>query len=151
MSGTESSDRHHALRELGQADGSAPPPFGYEEFARRCTRRAARRRAAGWGAASSLLVAGVIIGLAMRAEAPRLMYSDTVAQSLPASGPALVNVGHAVLQEDLADRIAWFDAALSAGGAADLPSAELNQMRRTRDELESSLQRVAYAHALLEY
>ncbi|MGC4028724.1 MAG: hypothetical protein QM696_07630 [Steroidobacteraceae bacterium] len=149
-----------ALQELAQRDACAPPPYDYDEFARRRDRAVAWRRATGWAAAASVAALGVLIGLSLQGQDQGLTVrvagpataAPEVDEAAPdAAEPALVDVGRTALRDELEDRIAWFDAALSTGGAEALPDAELMQLQWTREQLATSLQHVTYAHALLDY
>ncbi len=157
MSSIESGRRALSLKELGQREAAAPPPYGYEEFLRRHGRSVARRRTTGWAAAASVAALGVIIGLALR-DAPTAGMAGQVAAGFAADEvaadmfePVLVNAGHLALRDELEGRIAWFDDALSAGHADELPAVDRLQLQHTRDEMARSLQHVVYAHALLDF
>jgi uncharacterized small protein (DUF1192 family) len=63
--------------------------------------------------------------------------------------PALVDMGQFELTSELEDRIAMLDAELSAARVQRLPAEQLRRIEGTRQQMNESLQRVSYAHALL--
>jgi Tfp pilus assembly protein PilN len=60
-----------------------------------------------------------------------------------------VNLDQFDLTTELEDHIALLDAELSAARVQAAPAQQLRQMESTREQLTQSLQRVSYAHSLL--
>ena len=63
--------------------------------------------------------------------------------------PALVDLGQFDVTSELEDRIALLDAELSAARVQRVPVEQLRRIESTREQMNQSLQRVSYAHALL--
>lgn len=138
------------LSALARRQAPAAAPYGYDEFVRRHRRRLHRRRAAGWVAAASLtaVVAVVGIGLYGAVQGPQGV-PPALADATDGVPPALVQADRELLHDELEAHIAWLDAVLSADAADVLSGPERMQLRRARVQLAGSLQRVAYARALL--
>lgn len=136
-------------------------PYEFEEFERRAVRTAADKRSVVWSAAASVAVLGLVASLAVVTQRSGFADSYAISESLPVAEPAslrvetfdaepaLVDLGQLALRDDLEDRIAWFDAQLSAGRVTSAPVDQLQQLESTREQLASSLQHVSYAHSLL--
>lgn len=145
-----------ALKALARRDAGATAPYGYEEFVQRERRTQTRQRTLGWASAASVALVAVLVGLGLRNSQPppaheRVEALLRTAATAPAGEPALVEVDRYMLRSDLEDRIAWFDAALSAGHAEALPDQDLMRLEATREQLARSLQQVSYAHAVLDF
>ena len=69
--------------------------------------------------------------------------------SLSADLPALVNLDQFDQTTELEDRIALLDAELSVARVQAAPAQQLRQLESAREQLNRSLQRVSYAHSLL--
>jgi len=63
--------------------------------------------------------------------------------------PALVDMAQFDVTSTLEDHIALLDAELSAARVQQVPDAQLRPIESAREQLSASLQRVSYAHALL--
>jgi hypothetical protein len=136
-------------------------PYDFEEFERRASTAAAGRRSWAWSAAASVAALGLVVILAVVTQRSGLTGSYAISEPVfavdagglsadPDEGqPALVDLGQLALQGDLEDRIAWFDAQLSAGRVNSAPPEQLRQMESTRELLADSLQHISYAHSLL--
>jgi len=134
-------------------------PYDFDEFQRRAVRAAAGRRSYAWSAAAAVAVLGLVVTLAVVTQRSGVTNAYAIADPLPATvdhqagepstEPALVDLAQLELQGELEDRIAWFDAQLSVGRIASIPSSELQQMESAREQLADSLQHVSYAHSLL--
>jgi len=146
---------------LRRLAGQAPEaPFGFEVFEQRRARAASRRRTAAWGAALSLSMLALVGVLALvtqpqvdrnsimaAVESQDLMSLPNVA--LHSQSPALVDMSRFELTSELEDRIAMLDAELSAARVQRVPVEQLRRIEGTRQQMNESLQRVSYAHALL--
>ena len=136
-------------------------PYDFEEFQRRALRAAAESRSYAWSAAASVAVLGLVVTLAVVTQRSGLTNTYAISDYLPAiqsaelvaapvdAEPALVDLSQLELQGEMEDRIAWFDAQLSVGRVASIPSTELQQLESAREQLADSLQHVSYAHSLL--
>jgi hypothetical protein len=149
------------LRNLA-AHQDVPAPWNFEMFEQRRARATARRRAALWGSALSVAMLAVVglIALVTQPRAnpdPRLaatpapkMAPATSANSMaPAEQPALVDMSQFDVTTELEDHIALLDAELSAARIERLPAEQVRRIESTREQMNESLQRVSYAHALL--
>lgn len=145
------------LRTLAARQDAAP--FSFEVFEQRRGRATARRRAVLWGSTLSvamLLAVGVIalvtqpgVTHSQLAAAPAAIR-DAARPEVPApEPPALVDLGQFDVTSELEDRIALLDAELSAARVERLPAEQLRRIESTREQMNQSLQRVSYAHALL--
>jgi hypothetical protein len=146
------------LRNL--ADRDAQAPFGFEVFEQRRARSLSRRRAAVWGSALSVSMLSLVGVLALVTQ-PQVDRGSVMAavesqdlRALPQAerrieAPALVDMGQFELTSELEDRIAMLDAELSAARVQRLPAEQLRRIEGTRQQMNESLQRVSYAHALL--
>jgi hypothetical protein len=143
-----------SLRTLAAVDAPAAP-YGFEAFEQRRTLAAVRRRNTWLGAAGSIAALGVVSILALVTQAPpQLQLAETIpVEVVAATGsaelPALVNLDQFDLTTELEDHIAVLDAELSMARVAAAPFEELRQLESTRRQLNDSLQRVSYAHSLL--
>lgn len=143
---------------------AAAAPFGFEELERRCAMRARRQRRAAWGAAASVAFLGLVSLAAVLTQPPAPQTGLQLAQAVPvaqvpgraapaertAPPPALVDLWQFDLTSELEDHIAVLDAELSAARTGAASGERVRQMERTREQLHDSLQRVAYAHDLLD-
>ena len=139
-------------------------PYGFEEFERRSMRAAAGRRSYAWTTLASVAVLGLVVTLAVVTQRNGLSGAYAVSD-LPIAvvpddpvahdgvdsyaQPALVDLGQLAVRGELEDRIAWYDAQLSAGRVNSAPPEQLRQMESTRELLADSLQHISYAHSLL--
>ncbi len=134
-------------------------PFSFEMFEQRRGRATARRRAVLWGSALSvsMLVAVGVIALVTQPRVTPLQLAAASTQILDAAAPevqeaeppALVDLGQFDVTSELEDRIAFLDAELSAARVQRVPAEQLHRIESTREQMNQSLQRVSYAHALL--
>ena len=135
-------------------------PFGFEVFEQRRDRTVSRRRTVLWGAALSVSMLALVGVLALVTQ-PQVDRNSIMAAvesqdfgwlpnvaSHPES-PALVDMGRFALTSELEDRIALLDAELSAARVQRVPVEQLRSIEGTRQQMNESLQRVSYAHALL--
>jgi hypothetical protein len=142
------------LRALAAVDAPAAP-YGFEAFVQRRTLAAVQRRNTWLGAAGSIAALGVVSILALVTQAPPqlqlagTMPVEAIAATESAARPALVNLDQFDLTTELEDHIAMLDAELSMARVAAAPVEELRQLESTRQQLNDSLQRVSYAHSLL--
>jgi hypothetical protein len=151
------------LRRLSDA-AEAAPPFGFEEFQRRCAVAQRRQRATVWSIAASVAVLGLVAVLALMtqpqhpaaellvalpAAPPAAVAPAVVAPQAAPREPALVNLHQFEVTSELEDHIALLDAQISAAHVYAAPPERLRQMESTRAQLNESLQRVSYAQALL--
>jgi hypothetical protein len=145
------------LQTLAARDEAAP--FGFEMFEQRRARATARRRAVLWGSALSvvmLAMVGVIALLTqpdvthpLLAAMPREVQAAAAAELRSPEPPALVDLGQFDVTSELEDRIALLDAELSVARVERVPPEQLRRIESTREQMNQSLQRVSYAHALL--
>jgi hypothetical protein len=145
----------HELRDLAVPAGGAP--FDFDEFERRRAQARHRARATGWSAAAAIgLLAGVpIIAVLTQAEPAATVIAPSAAEVTPVAEvfqnpPALVDMDRFTVTSDLEDHIALLDAEISMARLRPLSREELRRMEATREQLNDSLQRVSYAHALLD-
>jgi len=134
-------------------------PFSFEVFEQRRARAAGQRRAVLWGSALSvamLVAVGVIavvtqpgVTLSQLAAAPATPRDPARPDSPLSEPPALVDLGQFDVTSELEDRIALLDAELSAARVQRVPVEQLRRIESTREQMNQSLQRVSYAHALL--
>lgn len=143
------------LRALATPSGGAP--FDFAEFERRRAQARHRARAAGWSATAAIGVLAVVPVVAVITQpAPDATVTGAAADTLrPAAEmflqpPALVDMDRFALTSELEDHIALLDAEISAARLRPVPGEELQRLESTRARLNDSLQRVAYAHALLD-
>jgi hypothetical protein len=137
------------LRQLA-AHENAAPPFGFEEFERRRDARVRQRRTTGWSVAASVGVLGLVAVLALLTQAPQPSAQLTAAAVAARNAqPALVDLGQFEVTSELEDHIAMLDAEISAARVGAAPDERLHEMESARAELNESLQRVSYAHSLL--
>jgi hypothetical protein len=142
------------LRALAAVDAPAAP-YGFEAFEQRRTLAAVQRRNTWLGAAGSIAALGVVSILALVTQAPpQLQMAETGPVEFTAATdsselPALVNLDQFDLTTELEDHIAVLDAELSMARVAAAPAEQLRQLESTRRQLNESLQRVSYAHSLL--
>jgi hypothetical protein len=143
------------LRTLADMDVTAAP-FGFEQFEQRRALAALRRRTTLLGAAGSFATLGVVSMMALVTQAPPQLQVSVIQPAVSAGTaggkelPALVNLDQFDLTTELEDHIALLDAELSAARVQAAPAQRLRQMESTREQLTQSLQRVSYAHSLLE-
>lgn len=143
------------LRALATPAGDVP--FDFAGFERRRAQVRHRARAAGWSAAAAIGVLAVVPVLAVLTQPePAATVTGPPAQSLtPVADvflqpPALVDMDRFALTSELEDHIALLDAEISVARLTPVPEAELQRLETTRARLNDSLQRVTYAHALLD-
>lgn len=143
------------LRALATPEAGAP--FGFGEFERRRAQARHRARAAGWSATAAIGVLAVVPVVAVLTQpGPAAIVTGPSADAVtPVADdflqpPALVDMERFALTSELEDHIALLDAEISAARLRPLPDAELRRLETTRARLNDSLQRVAYAHALLD-
>ena len=137
------------LRQLA-AHENAAPPFGFEEFERRRVARVRQRRTTGWSVTASVGVLGLVAVLALLTQAPQPSAQLTAAAVAARNAqPALVDLGQFEVTSELEDHIAMLDAEISAARVGAAPDERLREMESARAELNESLQRVSYAHSLL--
>jgi hypothetical protein len=137
------------LQALAAQDATAST-CSYEEFEQRQARTAARRHAVTWGAAVSVAALGLVVAIAVSTQdIQRFAAADTLPVTVVADTPALVDLDQFEVTSDLEDHIAMLDAQLSMARAYSIPSAQLQQLESTREQLNGSLQRVSHAHSLL--
>lgn len=149
------------LRALG-ARPAPRAPWDFEQFEQRRLRGMRQRRAAVWSAALSVVALALVSGLAIvtqpadeaarLASAPVLIdraATSDVDDRFGAMEPALVDMGQFDLTSTLEDHIAMLDDELSAARVQQVPEAQLRPIESAREQLNASLQRVSYAHALL--
>ena len=143
------------LRALATPEAGAP--FGFAEFERRRAQVRHRARAAGWSATAAIGVLAVVPVVAVLTQpGPAATVTGPPADSLtPVADvflqpPALVDMDRFALTSELEDHIALLDAEISAARLRPLSDRQLQQLESTRARLNDSLQRVTYAHALLD-
>jgi len=131
-------------------------PWSYEHFEQRRSRSAVHRRVAVWSAALSVAALALVSGVALLTQPDGAAYvATTPLRSVqPVAGkepqlPALVDMARFDVTSTLEDHIAMLDAELSAGRVRQVPEAQLRPIESAREQLSASLQRVSYAHALL--
>ncbi len=129
-------------------------PYGFESFEQRRALASVRRRNSWLGAAGSIAALGVVSIMALVTQTPPQLQvvANTPADraaSESAELPALVNLDRFDLTTELEDRIAVLDAELSIARVEAVPAEQLRQLESTRQQLNDSLQRVSYAHSLL--
>ena len=145
------------LRTLAALDAAAP--FDFERFEQRRARATAQRRAVLWGTALSvvlLAMVGVIALLTqpdvrrpLLAATPHEVREPAASERRSPEPPALVDLGQFDVTSELEDRIALLDAELSVARVERVPTEQLRRIESTREQMNQSLQRVSYAHALL--
>ena len=113
-----------------------------------------RRRNSWLGAAGSIAALGVVSIMALVTQAPaqlQVVASTPSDRAVPEAAelPALVNLDQFDLTTELEDHIAVLDAELSIARVEAVPAEQLRQLESTRQQLNDSLQRVSYAHSLL--
>lgn len=136
---------------------AAGAPFDFEEFERRRAQARHRVRTASWSATAAIGVLAIVPVVAVltqpqpaaRVLAPPAEDLVPVAQVF-SQPPALVDMGRFAVTSELEDHIALLDAEISAARLRPVTSDELRRMEAAREQLNDSLQRVNYAHALLE-
>jgi hypothetical protein len=146
------------LRNLA-AHQDAPAPWTFEMFEQRRVRAVARRRAALWGSTLSVAALAIVGCIALVTQpqivrAPVLAASDSTGAAPETEieprleQPALVDMSQFDVTSELQDHIALLDAELSAARVQQLPREQLRRMESAREQMNQSLQRVSYAHAL---
>jgi hypothetical protein len=148
----------NASLELGQLSASpAEPPFGFEEFERRRAQVRHRVRAAGWSATAAIGVLAIVPVLAVitQPEPAARIIAAPASQVVPLADvfsqpPALVDMGRFAITSELEDHIAVLDAEITAARLTPVSREQIRRMETAREELNDSLQRVNYAHALLD-
>jgi hypothetical protein len=138
------------LRSLAHQDVQAP--WGFEVFEQRRARKYSQRRAAVWGSALSVSILALIGTLALVTQPAPIESLEIALQprlEVATESPALVNLSQFELTSELQDHIALLDAELSAGRVQRLPMENLRRIEGARQQLNESLQRVSYAHAML--
>jgi len=131
-------------------------PWSYEHFEQRRSRATVQRRAAVWSAGLSMAVLALVSGVALLTQPDDAVYIVSVplravqadAEAEPQL-PALVDMAQFDVTSTLEDHIALLDAELSAARVQQVPDAQLRPIESAREQLSASLQRVSYAHALL--
>ncbi len=147
-------DLSSSLRQLAAGDAVLPPPYDFAEFRRRGPLR-------GLGllrlTAVAATLGAVLLGTALwryvdvgPAALPAVMPVTMTGPAVSDGSPALVRAGHWAARTEIEERIAVLDAMLSesrvSGGQAD----RLRALEQGRSTLVDALQRVAYAHQLVE-
>jgi hypothetical protein len=145
------------LRSLAARNETAP--FAFEMFEQRRARATAQRRAVLWGSALSVVMLAMVGVIALLTQPdgthPLLAVTPHEVQPVAASElrspepPALVDLGQFDVTSELEDRIALLDAELSVARVERAPPEQLRRIESTREQMNQSLQRVSYAHALL--
>jgi hypothetical protein len=135
------------------------PPFSFDVFEQRRARATARRRAALWGSALSVAVLAMVGVIAQVTQpqvtrpllvtAPATELTASEVDLAPVEQPALVDMSQFDVTSELEDHIALLDAELSAARVERAPVEQLRRIESTREQMNESLQRVSYAHALL--
>jgi hypothetical protein len=143
------------LRALAAAAGTAP--FGFEEFERRRAQHRHRARAAGWSATAAIGVLAIVpvVAVLTQPEPAAHVIGPVAGEVTPVADvfrrpPALVDMSRFALTSELEDHIALLDAEISAARLRPVPREQLRSMETAREQLNDSLQRVNYAHALLD-
>ncbi|MDQ2639693.1 MAG: hypothetical protein M3Y79_03810 [Pseudomonadota bacterium] len=143
------------LRALATPSGGAP--FDFAEFERRRAQVRHRARTAGWSAAAAIGMLAVVpvVAVLTQPEPAATVTGPPAAAMTPVADvflqpPALVDMDRFALTSELEDHIALLDAEISAARLTPVPDAELERLETTRARLNDSLQRVTYAHALLD-
>jgi len=142
------------LRALDAMPGDAPVAF--EEFERRRALARHRTRQASLSAVAALGVLAMVPLVAVLTQgqpAAMVLEQATVRPSSAEvfqQAPALVDMARFALTSELEDHIAPLDAEISAARLRPVAAEELQRMERARRQLNDSLQRVNYAHALLD-
>ncbi|HXC57903.1 MAG TPA: hypothetical protein VN645_01225 [Steroidobacteraceae bacterium] len=144
------------LRSLA-AHEHAPAPWNFEAFEQRRARACTRRRVALWSSALSVAMLGMVGILALVTQPQMMREPPLAATALPFDSepetvveqPALVDMNQFDVTSELEDRIALLDAELSAARVQRAPMDQLRRIESTREQMNQSLQRVSYAHALL--
>lgn len=148
----ESCSMTDGMRSLAADDGA---PYDFAEFERRAAMRRARpvrRLARPWRALRIAAVAApvglvLLVAAVSRGPEPLGETSHPVVQAQDVTEPALIEAGSFASISDLEDRIAWFDAMLSAPA----PSEQRLALQDGRRAMAESLQQVRYAQAVLSY
>ena len=137
-----------SLRQLAAADAALPAPYDYGEFCRRVRVRGLLRVRL---TAVAATLSAVLLGAAL------WRHVDVVPAALPVPGPvasegspALVRAGHWAARTAIEERIAVLDAMLSESRVSGGPEERLRALEEGRSTLVDALQRVAYAHQLVE-
>jgi hypothetical protein len=142
------------LRTLAAVDAPSAP-YAFEAFEQRRTLASVQRRNTWLGAAGSIAALGVVSILALVTQAPPQLQAlatvpvGTIAATESSELPAMVNLDQFDLTTELEEHIAVLDAELSMARVAAAPVEQLRQLESTRRQLNDSLQRVSYAHSLL--
>lgn len=154
-SATESDAMSLPLAQLAAREVAAP--YDFAEFQRRAAARPAPRPRAAERVLRIAAMSAPLALLLLIAGVERQSLILDAADERPASAasaaqePALVHVGPAARVNDLEDRIAWLDTMISEAPVTGLSSEDRAQLRRGREALANSLQRVRYAQSLLPY
>ena len=147
------------LRQLASSD-TASAPFGFDEFQRRLDQMQRRRRAATRIviAAVAMVALAPVVAVLTQSQAPDAALTAPVLQAAAearAAGrqqvPALIDLEQFEVTSELEDHIAMLDAELSLARVQQVPPEQLRQMEAAREQLNDSLQRVSYAHSLLNF
>lgn len=143
------------LRALAEGAASAPFDFATFEHRRRLSRL--RGRTAGWSAAAALgvLTAVPLLAVLTQQEPAAQVMAPPASTVIPSierfqQPPALVDMSRFAVTSELEDYIAMLDAEISAARLTPVAPERLRRMETARSELTDSLQRVTYAHALLD-
>jgi hypothetical protein len=142
------------LRALAARDVPAAP-FEFEVFEHRRAMAAVRRRATLLSAAGSVAALAFVSVMALVTQGPaRMVVEDTVpivvAAPVADELPALVNLDQFDITTEIEEHIAVLDAELSQARAGAAPADQVRQLESARAQLNRSLQRVSYAHSLLD-
>ena len=147
------------LRQLADNDASGAP-FGFDEFQRRQDLAQRRRRATTRiGLAAVALVALVpVVAVLTQPQVPNAALTAPALQAAADARsdgrpqvPALIDLEQFEVTSELEDHIAMLDAELSLARVRQVPADQLRQMEAAREQLNDSLQRVSYAHSLLNF
>lgn len=143
------------LRALAAAGSAAPFDFATFELRRAQARH--RGRVAGWSAVTALavLTAVPVVALLTQPEPAAFVLGPPPGAITPAADmfqqpPALVDMDRFALTSELEDHIALLDAEISVARLTPVAPEQLRRMEATRAQLNESLVRVSYAHALLD-
>lgn len=142
------------LRQLAATEAALPPPYDFAEFRRRGQLRSGRLvRAIAVAATLSAVLLGTALWRYVDVGPAELPAAVAVSMTDPAESdglPALVRAGHWAARTEIEERIAVLDAMLSEGRVSGGQADRLRDLEQGRSTLVDALQRVAYAHQLVE-
>jgi hypothetical protein len=143
-----------SLRQLAATEVALPPPYDFAEF-----RRRGQLRSGGLVrlTAVAATLSAVLLGAALwryvdvgPAELPAAVSVSTADPAVSDGSPALVRAGHWAARTEIEERIAVLDAMLSESRVRGGQAERLRALEQGRSTLVDALQRVAYAHQLVE-